>query len=227
MSAEVPAKRVAASQPPVSQLPAGTLLAGSVHAGPFHPRRRRVGLSRLPHGVRLTLAALSLAALTFVTLIQAGLAGAQSAGAQPTYGQPTYGQLSLAGRSAQSVFLYGAEYASVGTLSRLVSVYESRGVASIEGLGQVLLLPIDEDQQRATTTFNTVQLGTLRTRAATATRLDGKLLVPLSTLANGLGAQYSPCQFSLPRAALDGVSSLSGKLSDRVVFSLSRAVTVR
>ena len=227
MSAEVPAKRVAASQPPVSQLPAGTLLAGSVHAGPFHPRRRKVGLPRLSHGVRLTLAALSLAALTFVTLIQAGLAGAQSAGAQPTYGQPTYGQLSLAGRSAQSVFLYGAEYASVGTLSRLVSVYESRGVASIEGLGQVLLLPIDEDQQRATTTFNTVQLGTLRTRAATATRLDGKLVVPLSTLANGLGAQYSPGQFSLPRAALEGVSSLSGKRSDRVVFSLSRAVTVR
>ena len=217
MPAEVSAVRV-----PGSQLPAGTLLAGSVHAGPSHPHRRRVGLPRLSNRVRLTLAALSLAALTLVTLTHAGLAGAQSAGAQPTYGQ-----LNLAGRSAQSAFLHGAEYVSVGTLSRLVSVTELLGVARINGLGQVLLLPIDEDQQRATTTFNTVQLGTLRTRAATATRLDGKLLLPLSTLASGLGAQYSPGQFSLPRAALEDVSSLSGKRSDRVVFTLSRTVTVR
>ena len=212
MPAEVPAAEMSAVRVPAGQLPAGS----------SHPRRRRAGLPRLSNGVRLTLAALSLAALTLVTLTHAGLAGAQSAGAQPTYGQ-----LNLAGRSAQSVFLHGAEYASAGTLSRLVSVTESLGVARINGLGQVLLLPIDEDQQRATTTFNTVQLGTLRTRAATATRLDGKLVVPLSTLASGLGAQYSLGQFSLPRAALEGVSSLSGKRSDRVVFTLSRAVTVR
>lgn len=219
--------------------PAGKMLASSIHAGPpqsrlqsrlqhlSQPRLRKVGPPRLLGGVgrtlaARTLAALALAALTLVTLTQAGLAKAQSAGAQSQYGQ-----LSLAGRNAQSVFLYGAEYVSVGTLSRLVSVSESRGVARIDGLGQVLLLPIDEDQQRATTTFNTVQLGTLRTRAATATRQGGKLLVPLSTLASGLGAQYSPGQFSLPRAELRGVSSLSGKRSDRVVFTLSRAVTVR
>jgi N-acetylmuramoyl-L-alanine amidase len=147
----------------------------------------------------------------------AGLAGAQYA----------FTQVRLAGRTAQALNLFGAEYASTSALSRLVSVNESGGIARIYGLGHVLLLPIDEDQQRATTPYSTVQLDTLRTKAATATRQSGKLLIPLSTLARGLGAQYTPGQFSFQAPALGTVSSLPGRLSDRVVLSLNRSVTVR
>ncbi len=150
-------------------------------------------------------------------LVSAGLAGAQIA----------FSQLTLLGRSAQSVNVYGAEYASAGTLSRLVQVTESLGIARIDGLGHVLLLPIDEDQQRATTTFNTVQLDATRTKGPTATRLDGKLILPLGTLAQGLGAQYAPGQFSLVAPVLSGVSSLAGRQSDRVVLTLNRSVSVR
>ena len=155
--------------------------------------------------------------LTLAPFMGGELAGAQS----------TSAQLSLAGRSTQSVLLYGAEYVSAGTLSQVAAVSESRGVARIDALGQVLLLPIDEDQQRATTTFNTVQLNTVRVKAATATRAYGKLLLPLGTVASGLGAKYSLGQFGLPAPVLQGVSSLAGKTSDRVVFALSRPVTVR
>ncbi len=155
------------------------------------------------------------ALLSLLTL--AGLAGAQF----------TYTQLSLVGKSAQGISLYGKEYVGSSTLSRLVQVSESGGIARIDGLGHVLLLPIDEDQQRATTAFNTVQLDSVRVKAATATRQDGKLLLPLTTVAQGLGAQYTPGQFSLAPAALSGVSSLAGKESDRIVLTLNRNVTVR
>ncbi|WP_407539258.1 N-acetylmuramoyl-L-alanine amidase [Deinococcus radiomollis] len=146
-----------------------------------------------------------------------GLAGAQF----------TYTQLSLVGKSAQGISLYGKEYVGSSTLSRLVQVSEAGGIARVEGLGHVLLLPIDDDQQRATTAFNTVQLDSVRLKAATATRQGEKLLLPLTTVAQGLGAQYTPGQFSLAPAALSGVSSLAGKESDRVVLTLNRAVTVR
>lgn len=173
--------------------------------------------TRLGHSGRLLRRVGLLCLLTLAPFMRGELAGAQS----------TSAQLSLAGRSAQSVLLYGAEYVGAETLSRVAAVSESRGVARIDALGQVLLLPIDEDQQRATTTFNTVQLNTVRVKAATATRVYGKLLLPLSTVASGLGATYSLGQFSLPAPALRGVSSLAGKTSDRVVFALSRPVTVR
>lgn len=150
-------------------------------------------------------------------LVGAGLAGAQIA----------FSQLTLLGRPAQSVNVYGAEYASAGTLARLVQVTESLGIARIDGLGHVLLLPIDEDQQRATTTYNTVQLDATRIKGPTATRLDGKLILPLGTLAQGLGAQYAPGQFSLVAPVLSGVSSLAGRQSDRVVLTLNRSVSVR
>ncbi|ULH15939.1 N-acetylmuramoyl-L-alanine amidase [Deinococcus sp. KNUC1210] len=147
----------------------------------------------------------------------AGLAGAQYA----------FSALNLAGRTAQSVTLYGAEYAGQSTLSRLLSVSEAGGVAYVVGLGHTLLLPIDEDNQRATTDFNTVQLDAERVKARTATRLDGKLLLPLDTLARGLGASYTPGNFTVPAVQLSGVSSLAGAKSDRVVFDLTRNVTVR
>lgn len=150
-------------------------------------------------------------------LVGAGLAGAQIA----------FSQLTLLGRPAQSVNVYGAEYASAGTLARLVQVTESLGIARIDGLGHVLLLPIDEDQQRATTTYNTVQLDATRIKGPTATRLDGKLILPLGTLAQGLGARYAPGQFSLVAPVLSGVSSLAGRQSDRVVLTLNRSVSVR
>ncbi|GGQ92382.1 N-acetylmuramoyl-L-alanine amidase family protein [Deinococcus ruber] len=150
-------------------------------------------------------------------LAWAGLAGAQYA----------FSALNLAGRAAQSVTLYGAEYAGQSTLSRLLNVSEAGGVAYVVGLGHTLLLPIDEDNQRATTDFNTVQLDAERVKARTATRLDGKLLLPLDTLARGLGASYTPGNFTVPAVQLSGVSSLAGAKSDRVVFDLTRNVTVR
>ncbi|WP_424949205.1 N-acetylmuramoyl-L-alanine amidase family protein [Deinococcus sp.] len=155
--------------------------------------------------------------LAAAALLWAGLAGAQV----------IYSQLNLAGRSAQAVMVYGSEYAGTSTLSRLVQISEYGGVARVDGLGHVLLLPIDDDQRRATTTFNTVQLDAQRLKAPTATRQGGRLLLPLNTLAQGLGAQYTPGQFSLAAPALTGVSSLSGRESDRIVLSLNRNVTVR
>ena len=157
------------------------------------------------------------AALLVAVLVGAGLAGAQYA----------FGPLNLAGRGAQSITLYGAEYAAQGTLSRLLSIYEGGGVAYVTGLGHTLLLPIDEDQQRATTSFNTVQLDTARVKARTATRQGGKLLLPLDTLAQGLGAEYTPGDFTLPPAQLSGVSSLAGAKSDRVVLDLTRGAALR
>lgn len=150
-------------------------------------------------------------------LIGLGAAGAQYA----------YSQLSLAGRAAQAITLYGADYVSQSTLGSLVTVTENQGIARLEGQGHILLLPIDEDVQRATTTFSAVQLDDTRLNARTATRLNGKLVFPLDTLARGLGATFEPGRFVLPRPTLAQVTSLAGQSSDRLVLDLNRDVTVR
>ncbi|WP_425147477.1 N-acetylmuramoyl-L-alanine amidase family protein [Deinococcus sp.] len=155
------------------------------------------------------------ALLALLTL--AGLAGAQYA----------YTALNLAGRSTQAIVLYGAEYASQTTLSRLMTIGEGGGVAYVSAWGHLLLLPIDEDQQRATTDFNTVQLDAARSKARTATRVNGRLFLPLDTLAQGLGASYTPGSFTVQPPQLGNVSSLAGVKSDRVVFELNRSVPLR
>jgi N-acetylmuramoyl-L-alanine amidase len=174
---------------------------------------------RLPRFPRPRLRSTSLLLL----LIGLGAAGAQL----------VYSQLSLAGRPAQSVKLFGAEYISQAALAPLATVSETGGVARVEGQGHVLLLPIDEDVQRATTTASQVQLDGQRLNARTATRLGGKLVLPLETLAQGLGAAFQPgqpgqtAQFVLPAPVLTQVTSLAGARSDRLVLDLNRDVTVR
>ncbi|PNY82419.1 N-acetylmuramoyl-L-alanine amidase [Deinococcus koreensis] len=146
----------------------------------------------------------------------AGLAGAQIA----------FSKLNLAGQPVQSIQLYGAEYASEATLSRLLNIGREGGLIRVTGLGHTLLLPLDEDQQRATTDFNTVQLDTERRRARSATLVNGNLYLPLDTLALGLGARYEAGNFTVAAPRLQGVSSRAGKDSDRLVLDLTRDVEI-
>nr|WP_240741667.1 N-acetylmuramoyl-L-alanine amidase [Deinococcus sp. KSM4-11] len=146
----------------------------------------------------------------------AGLGGAQVA----------FTQLNLAGQTVQSIQLYGAEYASDTILGRLLKITQGDGIVTVTGLGHTLLLPLDENQRRATTDFNTVQLDTERRQARSATLVNGHLYLPLDTLASGLGATYQNGSFTLAPAQLLGVSSRSGKDSDRLVLDLSRDVDV-
>ena len=148
------------------------------------------------------------------SLLLIGLAGAQIA----------FSRLNLAGREVQSIQLYGAEYASQSNLSSLLSISQDSGVVRVTGLGHTLLLPLDEDQQRATTSFNTVQLDTRRVQGRTATLVNGNLYLPLDTLASGLGAQYEQGKFTVAAPKLLGVSSRAGRDTDRVVLDLSRDV---
>ncbi|WP_412029472.1 N-acetylmuramoyl-L-alanine amidase family protein [Deinococcus yunweiensis] len=140
--------------------------------------------------------------------------------------QVTFTQLKLAGQTVQSIQLYGAEYASETVLGRVLRITRDDRVVTVTGFGHTLLLPLDEDQQRATTDFNTVQLDTTRRRARTATLVNGNLYLPLDTLAAGLGATYANGAFTIAPAQLLGVSSRAGKDSDRLVLDLSRDVEV-
>lgn len=149
-------------------------------------------------------------------LVLAGLAGAQIA----------YGKLNLAGKQVDSINLYGAEYASQETLSSVLNIRREGGLVRVIGYGHTLLLPIDEDQQRATTDFNTVQLDTERKQARAATWVNGNIYLPLDTLALGIGARYQAGSFSIVSPQLMAVSSRAGKDSDRLVLDLSRDVEV-
>ncbi|MBB5233146.1 N-acetylmuramoyl-L-alanine amidase [Deinococcus budaensis] len=154
--------------------------------------------------------------LLSAALLGAGLAGAQIA----------FTRLNLAGQQVQSINLYGAEYASETVLGRVLDITREGPVVRVEGYGHTLLLPIDEDQERATTSFNTVQLGTERVKARAATLVNGNLYLPLDTLARGLGARYEAGNFRVVPATLQGVSSRAGQSSDRLVLDLTRDVAV-
>lgn len=180
------------------------------HGGPLSRARIRGPLL-------VTAAALS------AGLLWAGLAGAQ---AQLQTPQLEQSKLSLAGQQVDSVRLYGAEYASQDTLRGLLRIWREGPVLRVDGLGHTLYLPIDEDQQRSTTDFNTVQLGPQRVKARTATFLNGTIYLPLDTLARGLGAEYVPGSFRVGVPTLLGVSSRAGKDADRVVLDLSRDVEI-
>ncbi|GGR55260.1 hypothetical protein GCM10008959_16080 [Deinococcus seoulensis] len=150
------------------------------------------------------------------SLLLVGLAGAQIA----------FSRLNLAGKQVESIQLYGAEYASQAALSGLLNVARDGALVRVTGLGHTLLLPVDEDQQRAATTFNTVQLDTRRLNARAATLVNGNLYLPLDTLADGLGAQYQKGEFKVAAPALLSVSSRAGRDSDRIVLDLSRDVEI-
>ncbi|MEW6422238.1 MAG: N-acetylmuramoyl-L-alanine amidase, partial [Deinococcota bacterium] len=157
--------------------------------------------------------------LLSAALLCAGLAGAQIA----------FTKLNLAGRQVQAINLYGAEYASETVLGQVLNITRDGGIARVEGFGHILLLPIDEDQQRAATDFNVVQLDTERVHARSATLVNGHLYLPLDTLARGLGATvtYEAGNFRVVPATLQGVSSRAGKDSDRLVLDLTRDVPVK
>lgn len=140
------------------------------------------------------------------------------------FAQFTTSRVTLFGREAPSVVLGGGEYVRADTISGSLVVSRSGEVVRVEGFGRVLLLPLDRDSDRAATTFNTVQLGTQRVQARTATLLNDNLYLPLDTLARGLGAQYSPGSFALPAPRLSGVSSRAGREADRLVLDLNRDV---
>ncbi|GGP30797.1 N-acetylmuramoyl-L-alanine amidase family protein [Deinococcus wulumuqiensis] len=155
-------------------------------------------------------------------LLSAGLLAAGLAGAQITLGK-----LNLAGKEVQSVNLYGAEYASRAALEGLLDIERQGDVMRVIGMGHTMLLPIDTDQVRATTDFNTVQLDTERVKARTATWVNGVVHFPLDTLARGLGAEYRPGNFKLAAPQLQSVSSRAGSASDRLVLDLNRDVTAK
>ncbi|PYE53038.1 N-acetylmuramoyl-L-alanine amidase family protein [Deinococcus yavapaiensis] len=140
------------------------------------------------------------------------------------FAQFTTSRVTLFGREAPSVVLGGGEYVLADTVAGSLVVSRSGEVVRVEGLGRVLLLPLDRDADRAATTFNTVQLGTQRVQARTATLLNDNLYLPLDTLARGLGAQYSPGSFALPEPRLSAVSSRAGRDADRLVLDFNRDV---
>ena len=135
-------------------------------------------------------------------------------------------KLSLAGQTVDSVRLYGAEYVRQTELQSLLRVWREGPLVRIEGLGHVLYLPIDEDQQRSTTDFNTVQLDTERVKARTATFLNGAIYIPVDTVARGLGAEYQPGSLKVGVPTLQAVSSRAGKDADRIVLDLNRDVEI-
>lgn len=133
----------------------------------------------------------------------------------------------LAGENVQGVNLFGAEYVSLSLLGNLVEVERLNKKIRIRGLGHIILMPIDEDQERSTTDYNLVQFDAKRTKARTATYIDGSIYIPLDTLAYGIGAKYSTGEISLPKSQLKSVSSRTGKTSDRLVLDLSRNVKIQ
>lgn len=135
--------------------------------------------------------------------------------------------LRINGEQVQGVNLFGAEYVSLSMLSKLANIERKGSVLRMKGMGRIILMPIDEDQERATTSFNTVQIDAKRLKARTATRIDGSVYIPLDTLAQGLGATYSAGSLSLPPPTLRNVSSRAGKTSDRLVLDLNRNVDVQ
>lgn len=151
-------------------------------------------------------------AALLAALLLLGVAGAQYA----------YSKLMLGGQATQAIVLGGAEYAAQGTLSGVVQVSRQDPYVVVQGLGHELVLPIDQDPERAATTFNTVQLDNTRLNARTATLVNGEVYLPLDTLARGLGAAYKTGDFSLPASALTNVSSRAGKDTDRLVLDFSR-----
>ncbi|AWN24552.1 cell wall hydrolase [Deinococcus irradiatisoli] len=128
----------------------------------------------------------------------------------------------LGNQETQAIVLGGAEYASQTALGSVVQVSREDPYVRVQGLGHQLLLPIDQDPERAATDFNTVQLDTVRLKARTATLVNGEVYLPLDTLARGLGAQYQTGKFSVPLPALTNVASRAGKDTDRIVLDLSR-----
>ncbi len=155
---------------------------------------------------------LRLRAALLASLLLLGVAGAQYA----------YSKLMLGGQEAQAIVLGGAEYASQTTLGSVLQVSREDPYVRVQGLGHELLLPIDQDAERAATDFNTVQLDNTRLKARTATLVGGEVYLPLDTLARGLGAKYQTGTFSVPLPALTNVSSRAGKDTDRIVLDLSR-----
>lgn len=139
--------------------------------------------------------------------------------------QVAFTRLNLLGRSVPSVTVYGAEYVRDSALDGGWQVSRAGQIVRVEGYGHSLLLPIDEDQQRATTDFGTVQIDAERMQGATATVVNGNVYLPLGTLARALGAQYQPGKFTLPSPQVQGVSSRAGREIDRVVLDLNRNVT--
>lgn len=149
-------------------------------------------------------------------LLFAGLAGAQI----------VYSKLNLAGQQVESVTLYGAEYVSEAALRNILTITREGGLVKVAGMGHTLFLPIDEDNQRATTDFNQVQLDTDRIHARAATFVNNTVYLPLDTLARGLGAQYEQGSFTVAEPKLLRVSSRVGKESDRLVLDLSRDIDI-
>lgn len=147
-------------------------------------------------------------------LIAAGLAGAQF----------NVTRFSFLGKTAPSITLHGTEFARSDTLGAYLKVARSGDFVRVEAFDRVMLLPIDPDQARAAREDNTVQIDVRRIQARTATLIDGSLYLPLATLATGLGAEYTPGNFSLPAPRLGGVSSRAGKNVDRLVLDLNRDV---
>lgn len=171
--------------------------------------RRKVRGGRWPRWARL--------ALLSGALVSAGLAGAQIA----------LSRLNLAGQQVQSVTLYGAEYVTPDTLGTLLTVQRDALIVRVKGFGHTMLLPIDEDQRRAVSDYNTVQLDAARVKARTATFINGSLYLPVDTVARGLGARYELGQLVLAQPVLQSVSSRAGASSDRLVLDLNRDVTAR
>ncbi|UFA50833.1 N-acetylmuramoyl-L-alanine amidase [Deinococcus radiophilus] len=140
--------------------------------------------------------------------------------------QVSYSSLTLQGTPVQSVNLYGTEYVDVESLRSIARVVQEGPYLRIEGYGHSIVMPIDEDAYRATTSYNTVQLDTVREQGRTATYVDGSVHVPLEVVARTFGATYRSGTFTLPDLQLTNVSSSVGAQADRLVLDLTQDTDV-
>lgn len=135
-----------------------------------------------------------------------------------------YHDFTFLGERVRAGDINGAEYVPLDALESQLEVTRLGQIIRLEGYGHILFIPVDEDQMRSSTNFNTVQLDTSRVRLRAATLVGGVIHVPMDTVARGLGAEYQRGRVALEAPELRGVSSRQGESSDRLVLDLSRDV---
>ena len=138
----------------------------------------------------------------------------------------------LYGQSAYVLQVGGADYVredrleGVFKIGRVDSPRWGR-LISLEQQGVTLLLPIDANAQYASEVNYGVQIGGRRIPGRAATFLRNSVYLPLSTIAEAFGAEYTPGvggSFTQPAPRLTSVASESkpGERYDRVVLELNR-----
>ncbi|MBB6096719.1 N-acetylmuramoyl-L-alanine amidase [Deinobacterium chartae] len=139
--------------------------------------------------------------------------------------QVTVSRLQLNGRSQPSILLYGQEYVRRETLAGEFQVTRDGDLIRVEQGGRVALIPLDYNSAAAPYQNYVYQSGFERRIGQAATVVNGNLYLPVATLAQAFGAEYTPGRFQQGGRQLLGVASKAEAKYDRLVLTLSRGVT--